>query len=449
MDETNVLDEMPAEEITQTEKKSRGGKHSKPGKNGRRGGKKSKKGLVIALCVIAALAIIAALFVFVVYGGRHMYLKAELGDGAPAASAFMKDGADASYVGDANVSTSKEGTYILKVKSGGKVRPELLIVRDTKAPTTDTTEAQITIDDKSLDPETALGEIKDASKVTATWEKEPTYGTAGAYDCSIKLEDACGNSRSVKLTVKVLGLVDVLEHEAGQPRPSLKDFMAVEREDAKLVTDLNDITWDKLGDYEVKAEFDGKTFTSTLRIVDTTAPDPDIVPAAVLVNGKIEAKDLALSGGDATAVSYEFTSEPVLSKSGTVSCGIKATDEAGNSSEKTGKIIVCDAIAELEASMDMVTESDVLAALGGDYAGYKMESEPFERTSLGAHAMVLQRRREDQRRRCDKGHRCPHCRGHRLPVQHRLLLRADKVCDQCCGYVQGHGKIRKRARLER
>ena len=31
MDETNVLDEMPAEEITQTEKKSRGGKHSKPG----------------------------------------------------------------------------------------------------------------------------------------------------------------------------------------------------------------------------------------------------------------------------------------------------------------------------------------------------------------------------------------------------------------------------------
>lgn len=84
MDETNVLDEMPAEEITQTEKKSRGGKHSKPGKNGRRGGKKSKKGLVIALCVIAALAIIAALFVFVVYGGRHMYLKAELGDGGTA-----------------------------------------------------------------------------------------------------------------------------------------------------------------------------------------------------------------------------------------------------------------------------------------------------------------------------------------------------------------------------
>ena len=387
MDETTVLDEIPAEEITRTEKKGRSGKHSKPKKNGKKGG--GKRGLVIALCIILALAVIAAVFVFVVYGGRHMYLKSELGGGAPEASAFMKDGADASYVGDVNVSTSKEGTYILKVKSGGKVRPELLIVRDTKAPTTDTTEINITVDDKSLDAKEALGDVKDASEFTAAWVNEPSYGEAGTYDCSIKLEDSYGNSRTAKLTVKVLGLVDVLEHEAGQPRPQLKDFMVVERDDAKLVTDFNDITWDELGDYEVKAEFDGKTYTSTLRIVDTTAPDPDIVPAAVLAGGKIEAKELALSGGDATAVSYEFTSEPVVSKTGTVTCGIKATDEAGNTSEATGKVIVCDAIAELEASMDNVTESDVIAALSGDYAGYKMESETFERTALGAHAMVF------------------------------------------------------------
>ena len=85
---------------------------------------------------------------------------------------------------------------------------------------------------------------------------------------------------------------------------------------------------------------------------------------------------------------YYYTPRHFVSVS-SMTYGIKATDEAGNSSEKTGKIIVCDAIAELEASMDMVTESDVLAALGGDYAGYKMESEPFERTSLGAHAMVF------------------------------------------------------------
>ncbi len=393
MDETTVLDEIQAEKTAQTEKKGRSGKHSKPSRSGKRksGG---KKGLKIALGIILVLAALAAVFVFVVYGGRHLYLRSELGSGTPEASAFMKNGAEASYVGDADVSSSKEGTYILKVRSGGKVRPELLIVRDTKAPTSDTTETQISIDEKSLTALDALGDVKDASEFTATWVNEPSYGEAGTYDCSIKLEDACGNSRTAKLTVKVLGLVEVLEHEAGDPRPQLSDFMVVERDDAKFVTELDDITWDKLGDYEIKIEFDGKTYTSTLRIVDTTAPEPDIIPTAVVAGGKIEAKDLVLSDGDTSEVSYEFTSEPVISKVGTVSCGIKATDAVGNSMDTRGKIIVCDVIAELEASMNTVTESDILAALGSDYSGYKMESDAFERTSLGAHSVVFSKNGE-------------------------------------------------------
>ena len=158
MDENTVLDEIPAEEMPRTEKKSRKGRHSKSQKNKKKSG--GKKGLIIALCVILALAAIAAVFVFVVYGGRHMYLRVELGGGAPEASAFMKNGAEASYVGDVNVSETEEGTYILKVKSGGKVRPELLIVRDTKAPATDTTEISITIDDKALDAKEALGDVR-------------------------------------------------------------------------------------------------------------------------------------------------------------------------------------------------------------------------------------------------------------------------------------------------
>lgn len=395
MDETTVLDEATAEEVPQEEITSRKDRNSKRKKNKREKGpgKKGsgKKGIVIALCVILAIAVIAAVVIFAVYGGRHIYLRAELGEGAPDASAFMKNGAAASYAAEPNVSLTEEGTYIVKVKSGGSVRPELLIVRDTKAPEAEMIDAKITIDDKSMDPKDALGEIKDASEYTVKWITEPQYGTAGEYDCKIELKDAHDNARTVDLTVKVLGLVDVLEYEAGQPHPRLKDFMAVERDDAKLVTDMSEIAWDTLGDYEVKAEFDGKTYTSTLRIVDTTAPDPDIVPAAVLKDGELEPSALALSGGDATKVSYEFVSAPETSKAGTVECVIKATDEAGNSVEKTGKVIVCDALAELEASTETLTERMVIDALGSEYSGYKMESEPFELTSLGAHEVILTR----------------------------------------------------------
>lgn len=391
MEENTAFVEDTAEAEVQNTQSSRAGRRAASKKGGRRNnGKKGGKGLAWVLCIAAVLAIAVVLVVFVLYGGRHIFLKAELGTGVPEAAEFMKNGKDASYSEEPDVSLTEEGTYIVKVKSEGKVRPQLLIVRDTKAPTTETTEAKITIDDTSLTALDALGDVKDASEFTAKWETEPTYGTAGEYECKIVLEDACGNSREVNITVKVLGLVDVLEHEAGQPRPGLKDFMAVERSDAKLLTDLDEITWDKLGDYEVKAEFDGKTFTSTLRIVDTTAPAPDVVPAAVLVDGSIEPTALVLTNGDATAVSYEFTAEPVTQKAGTVDCGIKAVDEAGNESELTGKVIVCDVIAELEASLDMLTEADLLKALGSDYSGYEMaETESFERTSLGAHAVTI------------------------------------------------------------
>ena len=43
MDENTVLDETPAEEIPQTEKKGRKGRHSKPQKNKKKGGGKNGK----------------------------------------------------------------------------------------------------------------------------------------------------------------------------------------------------------------------------------------------------------------------------------------------------------------------------------------------------------------------------------------------------------------------
>ena len=380
MEETVILEESTEE----PKKRKRAGRPRKPDKP-----KKSRKGLIIALAIVLALIVIAAVVVFVVYSGMHMYLKAELGEGAPAASGFLKGEGEASYVSEPDVSLSEEDSYVLKIKSGDKVRPVLLVVRDTKAPEGESADAAITIDESSMAPENALKDLSDASEYTVKWLSEPDYGQAGVYDCSIELRDEHGNERTVKAQVTVLGAVDVLEYEMGQPRPVLEDFMVVERENAKFVTDLNDIDWNKLGDSTVEIEFDGKTYSSTLRIVDTTAPVPDLVPLAVLPDAEPEASELVIGCEDATAVSYEFVSAPKLSKVGTVECTVKATDEAGNTAEVKGKILVCDALAEFEASNEQLSESEVLSQLGADYSGYKMETEPFMLNSLGAHAVTL------------------------------------------------------------
>ncbi len=380
MDENIILEEKTEE----TEVKSRSSRHHKPDKP-----KKSKKGLIIALAIVLALAIIAAVMVFVVYGGMHIWLRAELGEGAPAAAEFLKGEGEASFASEPDVSLTEEGSYLLKLKSGDKYRPVWLIVRDTKAPEGESADKMITIDDKELKPEDALKNVSDASEYSVKWLTEPEYGKAGAYDCEIELADACGNERTVKTKVTVLGAVYVLEHEMGQPRPSIDDFMVVEREDAKLVTDLDDIKWDELGDSTVKIAFDGKSYTSTLRIVDTTAPVPDLVPLAVLPDAEPEAAELVIGCEDASEVSYEFTSELKLSKVGTVGCTVKATDAAGNTTEDDGKILVCDVLAEFEASNELISEDAVLEQLGADYAGYKLESEPFMLNSLGAHALTF------------------------------------------------------------
>lgn len=351
--------------------------------------RKTKKGLIIAFSILFAIAVIAAVVVFGVYRGMHIYLKAELGDGAPDASKFMKNGSKASYVGDSDVSLTEEGTYLLTVKSEDATRKVVLIVRDTKAPQAEAKNPSITIDDKTLKPEDALTEIKEASEYTVAWQTEPIYGKAGSYDCAVVLKDAHGNEQTIKTTVKVLGAVDVLTHEAGTPRPTLKDFMVVERENAELVTDLNSIDWTKLGDTPVEIKFDGTTYTSTLRIVDTTAPVPDLAPVAVKVGGEVTADSFAVGCDDATEVKYELVSKPDTGKKGSFEVDINATDAAGNNAEVKGKLIVCDDVCEFEASTDTLSESALLNKLGSDYAGFKMETEPFMLNSLGAHEVKL------------------------------------------------------------
>ena len=52
-------------------------------------------------------------------------------------------------------------------------------------------------------------------------------------------------------------------------------------------------------------------------------------------------------------------------------------------------MLVCDALVEFEASTETLTEKMLINALGADYAGYKMQDEGFELTSLGAHAVTI------------------------------------------------------------
>lgn len=356
--------------------------------------KKTHKGLIILASILLALVVVAVVIVFGVYRGINIWAYGELGEGLPNASVFVKGDGTAEYVGNNDISLTEEGSYILTIDKDGSVRKVLLIVRDTKAPTAGNEDVKITIDD-TITAEEALTDISDAGEYTVEWKTKPEFGKAGTYPSEIKLEDNHGNSEVITVNIIILGAIDRLTHEAGDARPTIDDFMVVERDEAEILTDMSSIEWNVPGDYEVEIGFDGKTFTSVLEIVDTVAPVPDKIRAATLKDTKVKAEDFTLGFDDATAVESKLTEEPDVSKCGAVTCSLIATDMGGNSVEFKSQLIVADKIVELEAANKTMTEAEIKAILPAEYAGYTIDPEAseleFQLTELGAHAVFLEK----------------------------------------------------------
>ena len=356
--------------------------------------KKMPRWLSVVCIVLLSLVVIAAVIYLGVYRGMNIRVVAELGEGVPEASAFVKNktAENVSYVGNTDISLTEEGSYILTVNNDGAVRKVLLLVRDTKAPTAKDAEAKITIDE-TMSPEDALLDLYDASEYTVKWKTAPEFGKAGVYNVEIDAADCRGNSDVLKATVTILGAIDRLTVEAGSSRPTLKDFMVVERDDAELKTDLSEIKWNVPDEYEVEVAFGGETYTSIVEIVDTIAPVPDSVVAATLKDGTVKAEDFTLGFDDATEVSCVFVEEPATDKIGSVSCRLSATDLGDNTVEYNGQLIVADKVIEIEAENSSMTEESVKAMLPAEYAGWTIDPEAsdvdFALTELGAHGIAL------------------------------------------------------------
>jgi len=354
--------------------------------------KKKHTGIIVIGTVLLSLVVIAVVLAFGVYRGMNIWAYGELGEGLPDASVFLKGKGDIKYVGSNDVSLTEEGSYFLTVDKDGAVRKVLLVVRDTKAPEANTDDITITIDD-TMTPETLLSDIKEAGEYTLEWKVKPEFGKAGDYVAEINAEDNHGNSGVIKVNVKILGAVERFTYEAGTARPTVRDFMVVERDEAEFATDMSGIKWNVPDEYEVEISFDGKTYSSILEIVDTTAPVPDKICAATVKGTEVKADAFTLGFDDATEVTSELTEDVDVSKTGVTTAKLLATDAGGNTTEFEAQLIVADKILELEADNKSLTEKELKALIPTEYKGYSIDYEAsdtdFALTELGAHALYI------------------------------------------------------------
>lgn len=138
----------------------------------------------------------------------------------------------------------------------------------------------------------------------------------------------------------------VVEAEAGS-QLTVSDFLGTSDKNAYFTEDSDDIVTgdsfvaNKVGDFTIAIKSGLFVHKSTLRVVDTVAPEFTVKDLDTCVNSsdsKINAQDFVVDAKDATKVVYQFETEPDCSSEGTQDVTIIGTDEGGNKTSHDAKL---------------------------------------------------------------------------------------------------------------
>jgi hypothetical protein len=127
-----------------------------------------------------------------------------------------------------------------------------------------------------------------------------------------------------------------LKSELGQTiNYSPNDFLINDSQDtqASFITDISLIDIHQTGSVEIAIKVGNKTYTSTLKIVDTIAPVAIVQEGSVEVDGTLTPESLVVSSSDESETTISFKTQPNLSSVKTIEVIVLVSDTSGNTSE--------------------------------------------------------------------------------------------------------------------
>ena len=108
------------------------------------------------------------------------------------------------------------------------------------------------------------------------------------------------------------------------------DRFPVENKAVTLITDISNIDLQKPGTYTLEFLYKDKTYKSTLKVVDTTAPTGKPVEHTIYNDETLAAEDFVSDVQDLTQVTISFGVQPDFTKVGPQAVTIHLTDTSGN-----------------------------------------------------------------------------------------------------------------------
>lgn len=231
---------------------------------------------------------------------------------------------------------SVPGKYKLKVVAGGLPHRTTLIVEDTVPPEIIMKKVVVNYNE-SLLAEEFVSEVKDASAVTYSFITEPDFRKIGTQEINIKATDAGGNSVNLIGTMTVTPVLSQLTLEVGSSIPAPEEFV-ISGSIISMVTEPDEIDMKTLGSKPVVIKVDGKTYDSSIVLVDTEAPDFVTEKVTGYANAHYQAEDFVIRFTDSTNVTFAFSKSPIFTQLGEQEVTIVATDEGGNRAVQTATL---------------------------------------------------------------------------------------------------------------
>ncbi|MCR4705380.1 MAG: hypothetical protein K5641_04885 [Lachnospiraceae bacterium] len=264
----------------------------------------------------------------------------------------------------ASIDTSIPGDYPVVIKVGYFTLHGNLHIRDTIAPILET-KSIVSECDKSLPPDDFVKKMEDATDLTVSYEEAPDFSALGDQKVSICVTDLGDNKTISETTLTIIPIYTEVTLESGSPAPDVS-FFTLGPCNGSLETDLSELSFDTVADYNVNVKVDEKVYQSILHVMDTNPPvivTKDLSSYTTILRSP---EDFIESAEDATAISYAFTVEPDIQKEGKQEISFTATDEGGNEA-------TCSAYLTLQADHEPPVLSGVapLQAMVGDPIAYK------------------------------------------------------------------------------
>ena len=312
-------------------------------------------------------------------------LTIELGEESPDAAAFLNRAGTARYVTAPETRYQAAGNHLLRIDYNGRVRPVVLRVRDTVAPTAEGVETTVSVHE-SPTPDKLITRLKDKSIVKLTFLTAPNYGTVGDWDALIGMEDASGNKAQVPVTVHVRLLRDSVTVEAGDPAPTADAFL-MNGVSGTMETEITERMTSVPGAYPIRFTVDGVTAESELIVRDTVPPEADGKTLIIKPGETVRPQDLLENVTDATALDVTFVNAPDPSSHAVQNIDVKLTDLGGNETVVSASLLLTDVTPKTVEAMDAPLSAEAILE-DGTYETADF-TELFVPDTIGTHAVTV------------------------------------------------------------